>query len=108
MLYGSRAPAAVSPSTSLASDARRVDPLEARVLTEVAFTVTLALDTEDRATLARAGVVLPEGDAVRVSLSDLNEVVYLLDRAAEDGDMPASALAAYLLVSCDAVYGYED
>jgi hypothetical protein len=107
MLYGSRVPAAaaVSPSTSLADLS---DPLTSRVLTEVAFTVSLALDAEDRATLKRAGVVLPEGDAVRVSLSDVNEVVYLLDRAAEDGDAPAAALAAYLLVSCDAVCGFED
>lgn len=107
MLYGSRTPAP-APSTSLAPDARFVDPLEARVLTELAFTVSLAFDAEDRATLKRAGVVLPEGDAVRLSLSDVNEVVYLLDRAAEDGDPPASALAAYLLVSCDAVCDFED
>ena len=81
------------------------DPLVTRRLPETSFSVSFALDASDRAVLARAGVVLPfQRDIVTVTLVEMNEVVYHLDRAAEEGDTEAGTLATSLLLACDVAH----
>jgi len=85
------------------------DPLVSRRLPDApAFYLEFHFAPEDVALLTRAGVTLPPLDArgdVSLTFPALNEVIYLLDRAAEEGDPEAAELATYLLLGCDAVYG---
>ena len=61
--------------------------------------LVFALDAADRMVLHRAGVTpVPSGDVVW-SVEEVNEAVYLLDRAAEHGDGEAADLATYLLLA---------
>ena len=85
------------------------DPLVSRRLPDApAFYLEFHFAAADVALLTRAGVTLPPLDArgdVSLTFPALNEVIYLLDRAAEEGDPEAAELATYLLLGCDAVYG---
>jgi hypothetical protein len=85
------------------------DPLVSRRLPDApAFYLDFHFAPEDVALLTRAGFRLPALDArgdVRLTFEALNEAIYLLDRAAEEGDPEAAELATYLLLGCDAVYG---
>ena len=89
MLYGSRIP--MTPAAPVNNDRQAPDGL----------LLAFSFDATDRGVLHRVGVSpVSSGDTVW-STEQVNEAVYLLDRAAEEGDTEAGELATYLLLAGD-------
>ena len=66
-----------------------------------AITLSFAVTIEDEALLARIGVPAAPDGIHTLTLSRIEEIVYLLDREAERGDKEAGELAAYFLAGED-------
>jgi len=70
----------------------------------MAFTLSFAVTVEDEAILTSVGVPATIDGIHTWTMGRLNEIVALLDRAAEHGNAAAADLAGYLLFVGEEVY----
>jgi hypothetical protein len=70
----------------------------------MAFTLSFAVTAEDEAILASVGIPATSDGTHTWTMGRLNEIVALLDNAAERGNEAAADLAGYLLFVGEEVY----